>query len=191
MTAARLQIVDDNGELRDPLLTLTREELVARVGDLETKVHGLMGDCDVLHEELTRALRQIKAFKKDREKERLGDPQRDVIVNVFDYWREKCGHPNARFDGKRFDLIQNRLKQFTPDELRMAVDGAAVDAYVDSKGKRHDRLGLVFESAERVEDFCNRFARYQRRNGVNSGTESSGARDSVKPGHPAHREEAR
>jgi hypothetical protein len=55
------------------------------------------------------------------------------------------------------------LKQFSVDELRMAIDGAAVDACVDLKGKRHDRLGLIFESAERVKDFCNRYARWSKR----------------------------
>jgi hypothetical protein len=89
-------------------------------------------------------------------------------VAIFDYWREKCRHKNARFDGKRFDLIKNARKNFTVDELLMAIDGAAVDAYVDPKGKRHDRLGLIFESAERVEDFCNRYARWRAKNALSS-----------------------
>ncbi len=88
---------------------------------------------------------------------------RSAIMEIFDHWRERCGHPNARFDGRRFDLIKARLRTFSVDELKMAIDGAAVDAYTDSKGKRHDRLGLIFESAERVEDFANRFARWQHR----------------------------
>jgi hypothetical protein len=100
---------------------------------------------------------------KDRDEERMADPQRPQILEVFDHWREKCRHPNARFDGKRFDLIKTRLRDFTVDELKMAIDGASVDAYVDPKGKRHDRLGLILESAERVEDFANRWHRHQKR----------------------------
>lgn len=151
-----LRIVDENtGELRAPGCPECHE--------LATKLAARDTDLDVTQEELTKALGQIKAFKRDREKERLQDPARDEIIAIFDYWREKCHHDNARFDGKRFDLIKSRLKQFTPDELRMAIDGAAVDAYVDQTGKRHDRLGLVFESAERVEDFANRFHRWQKR----------------------------
>lgn len=151
-----LHVVDpETGELVNPGCKACHEHTA--------RIAGLENDCEVLHAELTRTLRQIQAFKRDREKERLGDPQRDQIVAVFDYWREKCGHPNARFDGKRFDLIKNRLKQFTADELKLAIDGAAVDSYVDPKGKRHDRLGLIFESAERVEDFANRYARWCKR----------------------------
>lgn len=158
MSEPTLRIVDEHtGELRAPGC-VDCHELAAKLAARET-------DLDVTQEELTRALGQIKAFKRDREKERLQDPARDQIVAIFDYWRDRCRHENARFDGKRFDLIKSRLKQFTSEELCMAIDGAAVDAYVDPKtGKRHDRLGLVFENAERVEDFANRFHRWQKRN---------------------------
>lgn len=158
MTDPALYVVDEaTGELRAPGCTGCHE--------LAAKLAARDADLDVTQEELTKALGQIKAFKRDRELEREQDPAREQIIAVFDYWRERCNHPNARFDGKRFDLIKSRLRQFTPDELRMAIDGAAVDAYVDPKtGKRHDRLGLVLESAERVEDFANRYARWQKRN---------------------------
>ena len=157
MTEPALRIVDpETGELRSPGCSGCHE-LAAKLASRDSEL-------DVTQQELTKALLQIQALKRDRDKEREQDPARDQIIAVFDYWRERCDHKNARFDGKRFDLIKSRLKQFTPDELRMAIDGAAVDAYVDPTGKRHDRLGLVLESAERVEDFCNRYARWQRRN---------------------------
>lgn len=100
---------------------------------------------------------------KDKDEERMSDPQRPQVLEVFDHWRERCNHKNSRFDGKRFDLIKTRLRDFTVEELKMAIDGASVDAYVDPKGKKHDRLGLILESAERVEDFCNRWHRWQKR----------------------------
>lgn len=152
-----LYVVDEaTGELRAPGCTGCH--------DLAAKLAARDADLDVTQEELTRALRKIKALERDRERERLQDPAREQIIAIFDYWRERCHHENARFDGKRFDLIKSRLRDFSSDELRMAIDGAAVDAYVDPRtGKRHDRLGLVFESAERVEDFCNRYARWCRR----------------------------
>jgi hypothetical protein len=151
----QLQIVDpDTGELR--------AAGCPQCADLAARLAGAEADIHALSKENVRLLRRIDALQRDRDHERLNDPQRPEIVAIFDYWRERCRHPNARFDGARFDLIKSRLRTFTPDELRMAVDGAAVDAYVDAKGKRHDRLGLVFESAERVEDFSNRFWRWKR-----------------------------
>jgi hypothetical protein len=143
------------GELRD--------ELCPRCGELAAQLAGGQADFDALVCEYTKLLRQRDALLRDRDRERELDPQRAVVLEVFDYWREKCKHPNARFDGRRFDLIKGRLKQFTVVELKSAIDGAAVDSFLDEKGKRHDRLGLILESAERVEDFSNRFARWQRK----------------------------
>ena len=154
----QLHVVDPaTGELRQPGCQ--------QCADLTAKLAGRTADFDALVREHTKVIRQRNALLKDRERERELDPDRAVIMDVFDYWRERCHHPNARFDAKRFDLVKARLKTFTADELRMAIDGAAVAAYVDPTGKRHDRLGLIFESAERVEDFCNRYARWQRQAG--------------------------
>jgi hypothetical protein len=151
-----LQIVDpDTGELRAPGCE--------SCADLAAKLAGAEGDLHVLTKENTKLLRRIDALQRDRDAERLNDPRRSEILSVFAYWQERCRHPNARFDGARHDLIKARLRQFTADELRTAIDGASVAAYVDSKGKRHDRLGLILENAERVEDFCNRYHRWQKR----------------------------
>lgn len=156
MTPPKLQIVDElTGELRPAGCP--------HCAELAAKLAGLESDLAVVTRDHTMLLRRIDALRRDRDAERLGDPQRAVIVEIFDYWRDKCRHPNARFDSRRFDLIKGRLRDFSVDELKMSIDGAAVDAYVDPKGKRHDRLGLIFESAERVEDFANRYARFMRR----------------------------
>lgn len=153
-----LQVVDEQtGELR--------AAGCPQCAELAAKLAGAEADIEALHKEHTRLLRRTDALLRDHDAERLGDPQRSEIIAIFDHWREKCGHPNARFDGARFDLIKSRLRQFSADELKMAVDGAAVDAYLDPKGKKHDRLGLVFQNAERVEDFCNRYVRWKNRNG--------------------------
>jgi hypothetical protein len=153
-----LRIVDaQTGELRAAGCEQCAE-LTARLAAAEA-------DLDAVTKDHVRLLRRVEALKRDRDAERLNDPQRAEILSVFDYWREKCGHPNPRFDGHRLDVIKARRRQFSVAELRMAIDGAAVDAYVDAKGKKHDRLGLIFGSAERVEDFANRYARWRKLNG--------------------------
>ena len=98
------------------------------------------------HREHTRLLRRIDALLRDRDAERLEDPQRAEIIAIFDYWREKCGHPNSRFDGKRFDLIKARLRTFSADELRMAITVLVSTATSMGRARQHDRLGLIFES---------------------------------------------
>jgi hypothetical protein len=133
--------------------------------ELAAKLAGREADLEALTEEFTRLLRKRDALLRDRERERELDPQRLVILEVWDYYREKCRHPNSKLDAHRFDLVKARLRQFTAAELKAAIDGAAVAAYVDADGKRHDRIGLIFQSAERVEDFANRWHRWQRAQG--------------------------
>lgn len=154
-----LQVVDpETGELR--------AAGCQQCAELTAKLVGAQADFEVVTRENTRLLRRIEALQRDRDAERLSDPQRPEIVAVFDYWRKRCQHPNSRFDGRRHDVIKARLRQFSADELRMAIDGAAVDAYVDAKQRRHDHLGLIFRDAERVEDFCNRYHRWKKRQGA-------------------------
>jgi hypothetical protein len=158
--------------MSEPVLRLVPNEDGELVHDenAETaRLRGLLFNAEQDMRNLEKDLRNWRdkydRLLRDKDEERMQDPRRDEIIALFDYWREKCKHPNARFDSKRFDLIKTRLKDFSADELRMAIDGASVDSYVDPiTRKRHDRLGLVFESAERVEDFANRWHRWQKRN---------------------------
>ncbi len=171
----QLHVVDpETGELRQPGCQ--------QCAELTVKLAGRTADFDALVQEHTKLLRQRDALLRDRDRERELDPQRAVIMEIFDHWRERCGHPNARFDGRRFDLIKARLRTFSVDELKMAIDGAAVDAFTDSKGKRHDRLGLIFESAERVEDFANRYARWTNRQRQGGSTAVLPPADEAGPG---------
>jgi hypothetical protein len=147
----------------DPQTGELRAAGCAECAEFAAKLAGREADFDALVAEHTRVLRQRDTLLRNRDQERRQDPQRALVLEVFEHWQKRCAHPNARFDGRRFDLIKGRLRQFSVAELKMAIDGAAVDAYVDSKGKRHDRLGLIFESAERVEDFANRWHRWQKR----------------------------
>jgi hypothetical protein len=65
MSRAELRLVDpDTGELLAPGCPDCREHA--------SKIAGLEGDLDVVHAELTRALRQIKALKRDRTQARPG-----------------------------------------------------------------------------------------------------------------------
>lgn len=147
-----------------------------RLVDLETgevQEHGscpkcaeAMAEAETWERKLLAADREIQRLKADKDAERLKDPKRTEIEGLFYYWVEKCRHPNAKLDGARHDLIKKALKQYTGEQLRMAIDGASVDPYVDPKRKRHDGLGLVLRDAEHIEDFANRFHRWQNRSEV-------------------------
>ena len=76
---------------------------------------------------------------------------------VFDYWRVRCNHPRARLDAARGQAIKARLQAgHSVEDLVLAMDGAALDAWVDTKGKRHDKLTLILRDEEHLEDFMER-----------------------------------
>lgn len=136
----------------------------------EIREHSTCPTCEAAREEaetwerkLLAADREIQRLKADKDAERLKDPKRHEIEALFDYWTDRCRHPNAKLDGARHDLIKRALKSYTVEQVRMAIDGASVDAYVDAKGKRHDGLGLILRDAEHTEDFANRWHRFQTR----------------------------
>jgi hypothetical protein len=120
-------------------------------------------DVENLQSEVLRLNRKIKAMKRDRDAERLTDPQRWEILRLIEYWKTATGHPRARFSGDRFDLVKARLTEgYSPDEIELAIDGIAAKPYVGSSGRmatgepgqRHDRLGICLKGGEDLERFA-------------------------------------
>ncbi|MGH2870300.1 MAG: hypothetical protein ACRDNK_22370, partial [Solirubrobacteraceae bacterium] len=91
---------------------------------------------------------------------------RSAVVEVFAYWQERCNHRQAAASDDRLSLIGRRIKERQRIrggdmhaailDCRRAVDGAALAPFVDERGKRHDGIGLVFRSNEKLEDFMDR-----------------------------------
>lgn len=74
------------------------------------------------------------------------------VKTVFDYWKTTRNHPKARLGDERKRKIAARLREgFTVDELKLAVDGVALDPWED-RG-RHDDIGVIFRNASQVEKF--------------------------------------
>jgi hypothetical protein len=81
---------------------------------------------------------------------------RDIEEQLFTYWQERCDHPDAKFSSDRRAKVRARLREYSPDQIRTAIDGAAVAAFVDERGKRHDDLELICRSGSKLEDFVGR-----------------------------------
>lgn len=85
-----------------------------------------------------------------------GGSDRDLICELFAYWQERCGHPNAQLSPERRRKIVARLREgITPQQVREAIDGAAVGAAVKGK-KRFDDIELICRSAAKLESFIGR-----------------------------------
>lgn len=80
-----------------------------------------------------------------------------IARELFEHWREVCHHPQAKPTQERLRAIRARLKEgYTVDQITAAIGGAAVAAFVDDRGKRHDDLTLICRNGSKLEDFIAR-----------------------------------
>lgn len=103
---------------------------------------------------------RFEQLKRDKAREARANARWPEAKDVFDYWREKCGHPRSTFDVKRFELILPHLEKHGVDLCKRAILGAATDPFCvprkNGSVKKHDGIGLIFRDAEHFEDFVNR-----------------------------------
>lgn len=98
-----------------------------------------------------------------------GHARRPEVERIHAKWQRLCRHPKSPLDNARALAITHILdaevdgeKAFSERDAYLAIIGAAYDAFVDEKGKRHDSIGLIFRNAEKFEDFANRGHRVLR-----------------------------
>lgn len=89
------------------------------------------------------------------------EPDDSTVIarELFEHWQTVCGHPQAKPTPERLKAIRSRLREgYTAEQVRTAIDGAAVGAFVDERGKRHDDLTLICRNGSKLEDFIGRVA---------------------------------
>jgi len=88
------------------------------------------------------------------------------ISELFAFWQQQCGHPHAKLTSDRRTKIRARLSDgYTVEDVRRAIGGAAVAAFVDDRGKRHDDLELICRNGSKLESFMARASKPRRRAG--------------------------
>jgi hypothetical protein len=90
---------------------------------------------------------------------------RSAVIEVFAYWQDRCGHQQAALSPDRRGKIETRLRERAKlgggmpqaiADIRLAIDGAALAAFVDERGKRHDDIELICRKGSKLEDFMGR-----------------------------------
>ncbi len=78
---------------------------------------------------------------------------------LFEYWREKCGHPAAKLTAERRRKIVARLHEgYSPERVREGIDGAARSPFVNDQGHRFDDIELICRNGTKLEQFAGRLA---------------------------------
>lgn len=80
-----------------------------------------------------------------------------IARELFAYWQQRCNHPKAKPGRDRLAKVKARLAEgYTPEDIRTAIDGAAVGAHVNDDGQRFDDLELICRSGSKLELFMSR-----------------------------------
>lgn len=102
-------------------------------------------------------VRSLDVEGRKQKAEKTETPLRADALDCFAYWQEKCGHPNALYTAKRQRAIEGRLKDgYAASQIRMAIEKAALYAYVNEQGTRFDDIELICRSGEKLEGFLAR-----------------------------------
>lgn len=82
---------------------------------------------------------------------------RVLCLELFQYWARTCQREKARPTDERLRAIRARLQEgYSAVEIRAAIDGAAVGAFVNEQGKRYDDITLICRNGAKLEDFIGR-----------------------------------
>lgn len=156
MEAARhLQLLDpDTGEVAADAPSYA--DALHLLAEKEDVIAGLESEIRSLASKLTKA-------RRDKLREAQDSDDWPKVREVFDYWRKVCNHPKSKFDLTRFEQIRPYLNKYGLELCKLAVDGAGFEPYITARkngtAKRHDGIDLVFRSADKFEEFCNRAPR--------------------------------
>lgn len=80
------------------------------------------------------------------------------VHEVFDYWCRVMGKERAKLSGKRKAKITTRLKSYTVEEIKSAIDGCARSDFHMGKndnGTAYNDIELICRSDEKIEFFQN------------------------------------
>ena len=100
------------------------------------------------------------------------------VEAVFNYWRDRTGHPEAKLTREREMNIRGRLEEgYTVEQLQEAIEGCRGSPFHqgdNERGHRYDDITLICRSGSKVEQFAE-MAREDR-----SETRQCGSRSNVR-----------
>ena len=84
-------------------------------------------------------------------------PRRDEnVACVFDHWRIRMNHPDAKLDDKRNRVIKNALSRYSVENVIEAIDGCARSKWhmgENDRGRVYDDIGLILRDAAHIDGF--------------------------------------
>ena len=134
--------------------------------DALTRASEAHRDYENLDQEARRLRAQVRALKRERDREREVSAHRAAVERIWSLYQETVGKQRSKLDGDRFDAIERMLKLgYELEHFRLAFLGAKHDPFVKD-GKRFDQLTLICRNATKMEDFAVRGATWEKKHGT-------------------------
>ncbi len=153
MSAQNVLRPDRNGEAVSTCFTCT---WAPRYDALSHQLDIVIGERDALQQEFRRIAAENAKLRKERDAALQETDMAEPATEVYEYWRDviEGGSRRVRNTAKRSKAVQARLNEGrSVEELKLAIDGAKIGAYVDEKGVRHDDLELICRDDGKVRRF--------------------------------------
>jgi hypothetical protein len=83
---------------------------------------------------------------------------KEQAQEIFEYWKTVMNHPGADYSQTRQKRIENRLKKYTAEQIRLAIDNCSKSAFHMGENDTHtihDDIELICRNSEKLERFLN------------------------------------
>ena len=144
---------DEHGQAVPVCMSCTWDK---RFDDMARRVDTLVDQANAMDIQYRRLAAENAKLRKERDEALQQTDMAEPAKEVYEYWRDviEGGSKRIRFTAKRSKCVQARLNEGrTVDELKLAIDGAKLGAWIDEKGVKHDDLELICRDDGKVRRF--------------------------------------
>jgi hypothetical protein len=115
-------------------------------------------DLQAVEKALRAERRKTARLQRDLDEKYRTSPNYKTAEQIFDFWRDKTGHTDAKFLRTRQKTVLAALKNYTPRECCMAVLGCVHLGFTapDTKQK-YDELAVILRDETKIEKNIERY----------------------------------
>lgn len=84
--------------------------------------------------------------------------KKEYICKIYEYFCSKL-QTKPKLTSQRKSKINSRLKDFTPDQIKLAIDNLAADPWIrgdNPNGKNYATIDYLFRSTEKMDEWVNK-----------------------------------
>lgn len=130
------------------------DDIVFRLRIEKTKVIKALKELDkfVIQDDIKGISDQYQLDAPEKRQSR----DKEEIDAVFEFWKTTLNHPKSVMDDKRKNLIKTALKNYSAEDLKLAITGCSKTPHNIGQNDRnqvYDGLHIILKNADNIERF--------------------------------------